>query len=326
MSAATPTQAPGLDTLFGEVFNDLFPEVSVKRRARGKSKKSLELIQAAQEIAMQCQPITVRGIAYKLFSLGLIPSMVKRETDKVSTQLKDAREQGMIAWEWIVDETREAERINTWSSPDEIIRAAVNGYRRDYWLNQPHWVEVWSEKGTVRGILRPILDKYGVTFRVMHGYGSATAIHEIAEETRQADKPLTILYVGDWDPSGMNMSEVDIPSRIARYNGRATMRRVALIRSDTAGLPSFDAATKQGDSRYRWFVERYGHHCWELDAMDPNDLRDRVEQEILSYIDLATWERAVEVEAAEIASMKEFHAAWEESISRQAPKYSEVRS
>lgn len=121
----------------------------------------------------------------------------------------------------------------------------------------------------------------------------------------------------------MNMSEVDIPGRIARYNGWASLCRVALIRSDTAGLPSFDAATKQGDSRYRWFVERYGHHCWELDAMDPNDLRDRVEEEILSYIDQDTWERAVEVEAAEIASMKEFHAAWEQSISRQAPKYAE---
>ena len=33
---------------------------------------------------------------------------------------------------------------------------------------------------------------------------------------------------------------------------------------------------------------------------------------------------ATKVEAAEIASMKEFHAAWEESISRQAPKYSEA--
>jgi hypothetical protein len=60
--------------------------------------------------------------------------------------------------------------------------------------------------------------------------------------------------------------------------------------------------------------------------MDPNDLRDRVAEEILSHIDLPTWDRAVEVEAAEIASMQEFHAAWKKSISRQAPKYSEVRS
>jgi hypothetical protein len=292
------------------------------RRARGKSQKNLALIQAAYEVARDCHPITVRGIAYKLFSLGFIASMAKRETDKVSTQLKDARELGVIPWDWIVDETREAERINTWSSTDQIIRTAVETYRRDYWLDQPHWVEVWSEKGTIRGILRPILNQYGVTFRVMHGYGSATAIHDIAEETTRADKPLTILYVGDWDPSGMNMSEVDIPQRISRYNGSATISRIALLESDTAALPSFEAETKQADSRYRWFVTRYGHQCWELDAMDPNDLRDRVERQINSLIDTPAWNRAIEVEAAEVESMQEFYAAWETSISRQAPKYS----
>ena len=48
-------------------------------------------------------------------------------------------------------------------------------YRRDRWSDQPHWIEVWSEKGTVRGTLAPVLLDYGVTFRVMHGYGSTTA-------------------------------------------------------------------------------------------------------------------------------------------------------
>ena len=265
----------------------------------------------------------MRGLAYKLFALGLIASMAKRETAKVSAQLKDARELGLIPWEWIVDETREAERITTWASPDQIIRAAVNGYRRDYWASQPNWVEVWSEKGTVRGVLRPVLDRYGITFRVMHGYGSATAIHEIAEETRQADKPLTILYVGDWDPSGMNMSVVDIPKRLGRYHGSATIRRVALTEDDTPGLPSFDAVTKRSDPRYPWFIERYGEQCWELDALDPNRLRNRVEAEVLSLItDTPAWNRCIEVESAEVASMREFHAAWKQSISGPDRKYS----
>jgi hypothetical protein len=69
---------------------------------------------------------------------------------------------------------------------------------------------VWSEKGTVRGVLRPILDRYGVTFRVMHGYTSATVIQDVAEETRRADRKLSILYVGDFDPSGLHMSLVDM--------------------------------------------------------------------------------------------------------------------
>ena len=58
--------------------------------------------------------------------------------------------------------------------PKNIRAVVINGYRRDYWNQQPVRVEVWSEKGTVRGVLQPVLDEYGVGFRVMHGFGSAT--------------------------------------------------------------------------------------------------------------------------------------------------------
>jgi hypothetical protein len=36
----------------------------------------------------------------------------------------------------------------------------------------------FSLKGTIRGVLQPVLDEYGVGFRVMHGYGSATAVND----------------------------------------------------------------------------------------------------------------------------------------------------
>jgi hypothetical protein len=46
------------------------------------------------------------------------------------------------------------------------------------------------------------------------------------------------------------------------------------------GLPSFPAADKKTDRRYGWFVKNFGRHCWELDALDPRDLRARVKKEI----------------------------------------------
>jgi len=292
---------------------------------RGKAQKTLDLIDAMAEITEAAQPITVRGVAYKLFTRGLIPSMAKKETDKVSRHLTYAREQGIIPWEWIVDETHAAEYVNTWSSVDQKIRVAVNSYRRDYWQDQDNWVEVWAEKGTIRGVLRPVLDELGVTFRVMHGFGSATVINDIAEETQLADVPLIVLYVGDWDPSGMYMSEQDLPARLARYGGDCEISRVALSAVDVAPgteLPSFAVETKRDDARHNWFVERYGRRCWELDAMDPNDLRERVRDHIEDLIDDDVWQHAIEIEAAEVASMCEFHAEWQKSISGQAAKYS----
>jgi hypothetical protein len=43
----------------------------------------------------------------------------------------------------------------------------------------------------------------------MHGFSSATVVHDIADD-RDA-RPLTALYVGDWDPSGLYMSVLDLP-------------------------------------------------------------------------------------------------------------------
>jgi hypothetical protein len=75
------------------------------KKGRGMAAKSLALIDAMHSAAKAARPITVRGIAYKLFTAGLIPSMAKGETNKVSRLLTEARERGMIPWEWIVDET-----------------------------------------------------------------------------------------------------------------------------------------------------------------------------------------------------------------------------
>lgn len=288
-------------------------EGTFARKGRGKSRSSIVLVDAAYDILSEIQPASVRAVCYRLLVRELISSMAKGETSKVSKQLTWAREVGRIPWQWIVDETRAPETVAQWEDPQSVIESACAQYRKDYWQLQPNRVEVWSEKGTVRGTLKPVLEKYGVTFRVMHGYGSATALHDIAEETANNGKPLTVLYVGDWDPSGLHMSEVDLPDRLARYGGHATITRVALDESDVADnteLPFFAAQTKQGDSRYAWFIKKYGPRCWELDALPPPVLRERIEAKILSLIDEDAWGHLIGIEAAERESMKGVLETW----------------
>jgi len=289
---------------------------------RGKSQRSLDLIDAAYEILDEIQPASVRAVCYQLFNRKLIASMEKSETGRVSKQLTDARERGDIPWEWIVDETREPERINAWENPAEYFKTVRRSYRRDRWTTQASHVEVWSEKGTVRGTLAPVLDDYGVTFRVMHGYGSATVIHDIAEESADSDKPWVALYVGDWDPSGLHMSEVDLLDRITRYGGAVEIHRVALrVDHVTAvpALPSFRTDEKKSDARYTWFKEWSralrdprldGRRCWELDALSPVVLRTDVETAIRNRLDLAEWDAAERTEAAERESIRSILATW----------------
>jgi len=290
---------------------------------RGKAAKTLRTEAAIFEIVAERAPITVRGVCYALFTRGLIPDMSRKETNRISGILTDLRETRELDWRMIVDGSRAVDRTTVWNNPSEIINAAVRTYRRDYWQEQPVLVEVWAEKSTVQGVLAPVLNEYGVTFRVMKGFGSFTAVRQAAEDSLDipADRDGIILYIGDRDPSGMRMSEVDLPSRLDRYGSRWEFKRIAVTEDDTPGLPHFDAATKANDSNYQWFVDRYGSRCWELDAIDPNTLRQRVREQIEARLDLSAWEHAKYIEQAEVDSMRDFHAAWKNSISGQAQKY-----
>jgi hypothetical protein len=282
------------------------------KKGRGRAKRSLDLIQAMYDIAVEAEPITGRGVGYKLFSLNLIPSMSRNDMQTVYRLLKEAREEGTIPWDWIVDETRELEQVATWDDAAEYLRCTARDYRRDFWQQQSERVEVWSEKGTVRGVLQPLLDEYGVGFMPVHGFSSATVINNVAQGDDSC--PLTILYVGDFDPSGMWMSERDIPERLERYGGdHVSIRRIALLRNDCDRLgrrPAFNVKEKSKDPRAPWFRKTYGQLCWELDAMDPNDLRSRVEKEIKKHIEIVAWERCRVVDAAERESMSRFLEKW----------------
>jgi hypothetical protein len=279
------------------------------KKSRGMAQRSLDLIEAMRVAAKAAQPITGRGIGYKLFASGLIPSMERAEMQRVYRLLKEAREQGRIPWGWIVDETRELERVSTWANPAAYARCVAQSYRRDFWDQQPRRVMVVSEKGTVRGVLAPVLDDFAVGFQVMHGFSSATTVHDISED--DDGRPLIILYVGDIDPSGMFMSEADLPNRFAKYDGdHITLRRIALTRQHVNGLLSFPATDKRKDPRFAWFVKNYGQRCWELDAMDPNDLRVCVKSEIRKLIEPVAWRRCETVNRAERESLKTIIAKW----------------
>jgi hypothetical protein len=239
--------------------------------------------------------------------------MERANMQRVYRLLKEARERGMIPWEWIVDETRELEKCSSWADPAAYVRAVHRSYKRDFWKQQPDRVEVWSEKGTVRGVLAPILDEYGVGFRVLHGFSGATTLHDVAEDYEGRD--LIVLYVGDYDPSGMYMSEHDLPDRVSKYGGdHVTLKRIALRREYLGDLPSFPASDKKKDTRYTWFVRHFGERCWELDALDPNDLRALVEEAIQGEIEPVAWERCATVEKAERESLRTVLDSWKGAL------------
>src|SRR4029453_1810265 len=87
------------------------------RGQRGLGRASLQLLECAVRVAQAHGPISVRGVAYRLFVVErLIPSMEKKHVDKVGRILVYAREHGYLDWDLIVDDTRQVERPQMWDN------------------------------------------------------------------------------------------------------------------------------------------------------------------------------------------------------------------
>ena len=91
------------------------------------------------------------------------------------------------------------------------------------------------------------------------------------------------------------------------------LHRIALTIEDTEALGrdlAFPTSDKTGDSRYASFAEEYGAWCWELDALNPNVLRERVRDAIRAELDFVQWERYMAAEEAERASITAALESW----------------
>jgi hypothetical protein len=86
-----------------------------------------------------------------------------------------------------------------------------NGQIGGYWYGQPEYVEVWQEKVDLNKGFGKILEDVHVRIRGNKGYSSFTFFQCIEELKKIIDsknmnpEDVTILYCGDWDPSGENI-------------------------------------------------------------------------------------------------------------------------
>jgi hypothetical protein len=235
-----------------------------------------------------------RGVGYRLLNRGIITTMA--DMGAVYEQLVSAREEGLIPWDWIVDETRELEIGTSYASKQAAYETLLYNYAHPLWLSQDYDCEIWSEKGTIRGLIKELLDEFRLGLRVFHGYTSATCIYEVATSLQ---RPMIALYVGDHDPSGCDMRESDIPGRLEKYgNGTAEVdfRVIALTMEQITehDLPSISAKPK--DPRHNAYVKSHGNKCWELDALDPRTLRSILRTAVESLIDWDAWNAAKDEE------------------------------
>jgi hypothetical protein len=189
------------------------------------------------------------------------------------------------------------------------------------------------EKQALEGILEPVCQRLDIPFTANKGYSSSSAMHQAGKRIQtkmDAGKHVCILYLGDHDPSGIDMTR-DIEDRLklfSRYRFNApkkedgayvaeafktmntrrfercrsseynhlefVVNRIALNMDqiDTYSPPPNPA--KLTDSRSNSYVEQYGDESWELDALEPSVLADLVLFATQDKRDDDLWDLAVE--------------------------------
>jgi len=210
--------------------------------------KTEKLIEVAREVLEQHHPMTVRQVYYQLVSRQVIENN-RGSYQAVSKALVAARQENIIPWEWIEDRLRRPRHVSMWDDLGEFTRAAVASFRLDVWDQQPAYLECWLEKDALSGIFEDVLHGYGVTLNVGRGYDGWDSIHNAAQRIDDGD---TILYFGDFDPSGEDMVR-SLRERLSFFNCNPTIVKCALTADDIARyhLPP-DFAKSTVTSRSNW--------------------------------------------------------------------------
>lgn len=271
----------------------------------GKQAKTLRRLKVAIEVLAANHPMTVRQVYYQLVSRQVIENN-RCQYQAVSNLLVDARKDGVVPWHWIEDRLRRPREVDMWDDLADFAETARRAYRRDVWQTQPYYVEVWLEKDALSGIFEDALGQYGVTLNVGRGYDGWDSIHNAAERyLNQGD--VTVLYFGDFDPSGVDMTR-SLRDRLAELGAEPDIVRCALTLDDVTRYKLPPDFTKTTDTRSAAFVKKYGDIAVELDALPVDVLRARLIDEVEARLDLEALAETREVERMERARLVELLA------------------
>jgi len=280
------SESLGLD-IVSPVYRSWKPSLSPHARSNKLSNIStLGLLLQAVSIILQYGMVTVRQVYYVLVSRQTINNNIN-EYKRIIRILSRGRLAGLISFDRIIDDTRKAEKTPSWNSIKEILIAAVDQYRSDWWRDQSRHVEVWLEKRALQRIFYPITNDYDVYLCTGGGYQSWSQVWEArARFLTRKDLNVTILYFGDLDPSGKDMPR-DIRDRLEILGIDVDVIEVALTKDDILQYNLPRNPTKKNDSRHVWYKNKYGvDYAVELDALPPEVLHEKIKKAIADHCDI----------------------------------------
>lgn len=247
-------------------------------------------------MAEYSERMTIRQIYYRLVAdYGYENSL--QSYKRIVALLDKARLDGTMDYEAIEDRSRQIDEHHPyqWEATeylDDCLRTVYNAdsnFKLPKWKDQPNRVNVMVEKQALQGIFQDVCRKWEVDLMVCKGYPSLTQQYELSKRLDEVweGEDLYIIYFGDFDPSGENISDKlqerlyeDFDIDFESFEKEClTMEQV-----QAWNLPP--APAKRTDSRTNGFVEKFGV-AWqvELDAIRPNQLTRLINDAVSRHYD-----------------------------------------
>lgn len=251
--------------------------------------------------------LTLRQLYYQLVVENVLSNKTQNYA-KLSRLLGEARMTGLCDWDVIEDRLRIPRFPNEWKGIPDAMETIINVYRKQRWKDQPEYVEVWVEKDALSGVLEPITRDFHVHLLVNRGYSSISAMHDSSIRFRiatQNGKNCTLLYIGDFDPSGEDMVR-DIENRLGELWANVTVEKIALTRDqiDEYSLPPNPA--KLSDPRSSKFINENGAESWEVDALPPTVLDALLRGKLEEHLNRKMYENVITLEDEDKEKIKRF--------------------
>jgi hypothetical protein len=279
-----------------------------RKKENKMQKESLMLLEQVRDVIQQYDfPLTLRQIYYQLVAKQIIPNLQKYYF-KLSRLCVIGRDKGFLSEDSFADRLREIEKVSSWINLSDFAETAKNAYRKDKWVNQDNYIEIWTEKDALRGVISPITNKWDVGLLVVRGQVSRTAIYEASQRYKQKkeeEKECYLFYFGDFDPSGLSIFN-SLQNRIENFQVSVVFERIALTQSQIEQYRLPQDPAKKSDPNYKRFVEKYGDNVVELDSLPPDVLRLYVEDCIKQSLNLEKLKEILEEEKEEKKKLDDF--------------------
>lgn len=309
------------------------------------------------DYAAQGYDLTLRQLYYQFVAKGLIPN---RDTEykRLGSIVNDARLAGLIDWDRITDRTRNLKQNSHWSNPQDIVKACGDQFQVDKWADQPNYVEVWVEKDALVGLLEVACRPLDVAYFSCRGYTSQSEVWVASQRLLakiRAGKKVTIIHLGDHDPSGIDMTRdimdrlttflrhhraldvatdnprvnetrdewadrlSDIALKDPQYMAPVEVHRIALNMDQVEQYAPPPNPAKLTDSRARGYIANYGDESWELDALDPATITDLIRLHVEELRNDDLWRSAVAMEQQGRRELAAVAGKWDKAVKAVKP-------